>query len=121
MAVYSNKADEFTTALMARFYPGIFAWAQGKKEGIPVKPDPTGLKGILAGLGADAAKTLYVGDSATDIATGHNAGLTVCAVTWGYRPRRSLEDAAPEIMADSVAELEAAIRRNGEPETVSNA
>jgi phosphoglycolate phosphatase len=121
MAVYSNKADEFTTALMARFYPGIFAWAQGKKEGIPVKPDPTGLKGILAGLGADAAKTLYVGDSATDIATGHNAGLTVCAVTWGYRPRQSLEAAAPEIMADSVAELEAAIRRNGEPETVSNA
>ena len=121
MAVYSNKPDEFTTVLMARFYPGIFAWVQGKKEGIPVKPDPTGLNGILSALGADAAKTLYVGDSATDIATGHNAGLTVCAVTWGYRPRRSLEAAAPEIMADSGQELESAVRRTGELASVSNA
>ncbi|MBQ6205761.1 MAG: HAD family hydrolase [Oscillospiraceae bacterium] len=111
MAVYSNKADEFTTVLMERFFPGVFAWVQGKKEGIPVKPDPTGLRGILSALDADLSQTLYVGDSATDVNTGHNAGLTVCAVTWGYRPRQSLLDAAPERLADSVAELESVIRR----------
>ena len=110
MAVYSNKADEFTTVLMERFFPGIFDWVQGKKEGIPTKPDPTGLRGILSKLGADLPQTLYVGDSATDVRTGHNAGLTVCAVTWGYRPRKSLEDAAPETLADGVPELETAIR-----------
>ena len=111
MAVYSNKADEFTTVLMERFFPGIFDWVQGKKNGVPIKPDPTGLRGILSKLGADLSQTLYVGDSATDVHTGHNAGLTVCAVTWGYRPRKSLQDAAPEALADSVAQLEAAIRR----------
>lgn len=120
MAVYSNKADEFTTVLMERFFPGIFAWVQGKKEGIPVKPDPSGLRGILAELHADLSETLYVGDSATDILTGHNAGLPVCAVTWGYRPRQSLENAAPETLADSVPQLEAAIRQNGKLETASN-
>ena len=121
MAVYSNKADEFTTVLMERFFPGAFAWVQGKKPGIPTKPDPTGLNGILAALGAERSATLYVGDSATDIRTGHNAGLTVCAVTWGYRPRASLEAAEPEAIVDSAAELEMVIRRNVNLETVSNA
>lgn len=113
MAVYSNKADEFTTVLMARFFPGTFALVQGKKDGIPVKPDPTGLYGILRALGADASKTLYVGDSATDVRTGHNAGLTVCAATWGYRPRKSLEEAGPEAFAADAAALETVIRRGG--------
>ena len=120
MAVYSNKADEFTTVLMDKFFPGVFAWVQGKKAGIPTKPDPTGVNGILAALGAERSATLYVGDSATDVRTGHNAGLTVCAVTWGYRPRASLEAASPETLADSVEELEAAIRRNVNLETPSS-
>ena len=120
MAVYSNKPDEFTVELMNRFFPGVFALVQGKKPGIPVKPDPAGLRGILRALSADASATLFVGDSATDVHTGHNAGLPVCAVTWGYRPRQSLEAAAPEILADTVPELENAIRRNVDLETASS-
>ena len=108
MAVYSNKADNFTRDLMARFFPGVFALVQGKREGVPVKPDPTGLRGILRALDADPARTLYVGDSATDIRTGHNAGLTVCAVTWGFRPRERLLEA--DRLADDAAALERVIR-----------
>lgn len=116
MAVYSNKDHQFTAALMDRFFPGVFAYVQGKKPGIPVKPDPAGLYGILRELDADASATLFVGDSATDVRTGHNAALTVCAVTWGYRPRRSLEDAGADFLADDVPALEAVIRqaRHGE-------
>ncbi|MBR4545625.1 MAG: HAD-IA family hydrolase [Oscillibacter sp.] len=120
MAVYSNKPDEFTVELMRRFFPGVFALVQGKKPGIPVKPDPAGLCGILRTLRADASATLFVGDSATDVHTGHNAGLPVCAVTWGYRPRQSLEAAAPEFLADTVPGLENVIRRNVNLETVSS-
>ena len=111
MAVYSNKPHEFTKELMERFFPDTFALVQGKKPGIPVKPDPAGLYGILRALGADPAETLFVGDSATDIRTGHNAGLRVCAVTWGYRPRASLLAAAPDDIADTVPALETVIRR----------
>ena len=111
MAVYSNKPDEFTTALIGSFYPGVFSLVQGKKEDIPVKPDPTGLHKILETLHASPSETLFVGDSSTDVRTGHNAGLPVCAVTWGYRSRESLERVRPEAIADDAATLEAVIRQ----------
>ena len=119
MAVYSNKPHEFASELMERFFPGTFALVQGKKPGIPLKPDPAGLNGILRTLRAGPDTTLFVGDSGADVRTGHNAGLRVCAVTWGYRARASLEAARPDAMADTVPELEAVIRRNAYLETPS--
>ena len=114
MAVYSNKDDQFSQVLIRTFFPGCFDVVLGKREGFPVKPDPAGARWVLGELekaGADTARTLYVGDSATDIQTGHNAGLSVCAVTWGYRPRASLLAAGPDFLADTPEELEAFIRR----------
>lgn len=111
MAVYSNKADDFSRDLIARFFPGVFVLVQGKREGVPVKPDPAGLRMILSVLDADPARTLFAGDSATDMRTGHNAGLTACGVTWGYRPRASLVEAGADCLADTAAELEAVILR----------
>ena len=67
------------------------------------------VQGIMKELGADPAETLFVGDSNVDIRTGHNAGTRTCGVTWGYRPRTSLEEAGAEFLADTVAELEAVI------------
>ena len=101
LAVCSNKADEFSRRLIEHYFPGRFALVRGKREGVPVKPDPAVVHGILSELSADPAGALFVGDSATDIHTGHNAGLPVCAVTWGFRPRQSLEKAGPEFLADT--------------------
>lgn len=109
MAVYSNKDHPFSEALMDRFFPGRFALVQGKKEGVPVKPDPTGVRDILARLGADPQKTLFVGDSSVDIQTGHNAGLKSCGVTWGFRSEQSLVAAGADFLARTAAELEAVI------------
>ena len=92
---------------MERYFPGVFSLVQGKVEGVPVKPDPAGIHGVMKALGADPVETLFVGDSNVDIRTGHNAGTKTCGVTWGYRPRASLEEA--EFLADTVAELEAVI------------
>ena len=106
LAVYSNKPDQFTQDLIRRFYPGVFDWIQGKRADFPVKPDPAGVRAILRALNADPARALFVGDSATDVATGHNADLPVCAVTWGYRPRASLIAAGADFLADTPAQLE---------------
>lgn len=105
MAVYSNKADEFSQAIVRHYFPGVFDLVLGKVSGVPVKPDPTGVKRILEKLGADAASTLYVGDSDVDMQTAHNAGLTACGVTWGFRSREELAGEHPRFLADTPAEL----------------
>ena len=104
MAVYSNKADEFSREIVEHFFPGVFRLVRGKLPDVPVKPDGAAARALLAELGADPAETVFVGDSSVDIQTGRNAGARTCGVTWVFRPRASLEDA--DFLADTVEELE---------------
>ena len=74
-----------------------------------MKPDPTGVRQVLAELGAVPAETLFVGDSSVDIETAHNAGLKACGVTWGFRSRESLIAAGADFLADAPEELRTVI------------
>lgn len=109
MAVYSNKADLFSREIVGHYLPGFFQLVRGKVDGVPVKPDPAGIHNIMEELDAKPGETLFVGDSSVDIQTGHNAGLKACGVTWGFRPRASLEEAGADRLADTMEELEAAV------------
>ena len=110
MAVYSNKADEFSREIVEHFFPGVFRLVRGKLPDVPVKPDGAAARALLAELGAGPAETVFVGDSSVDIQTGRNAGARTCGVTWGFRPRASLEDA--DFLADTVEELEQVLLRS---------
>ncbi|MDD3346222.1 HAD family hydrolase [Oscillibacter sp.] len=109
LAVYSNKADVFSCSLIDHFFPSTFQLVRGKVEGVPVKPNPAGIRGILEQLRADPAKTLLVGDSGVDMETARNAGISSCGVTWGFRSRASLAAAGATALADTAAELETLI------------
>lgn len=109
MAVYSNKADEFSREIVEHFFPGMFFLVRGKLPDVPVKPDPTGVRQVLAAMEADPGETLFVGDSSVDIQTGRNAGVHTCGVTWGFRSRESLVEAGAENLADTAQALGALI------------
>ncbi len=105
LAVFSNKADEFSRAIVEHYFPGVFQVIRGMLQGVPLKPDPAGVKAVMGLLGAAPGETLFVGDSEVDIQTGRNAGLDACGVTWGFRSQKTLEDAGAAYLARDPEEL----------------
>lgn len=106
LAVCSNKADNFSRAIVEHYYPGVFDLVRGNLNGMPVKPDPTVVREIMRDLDASYLSAMMVGDSSVDIQTGRNAGIAACGVTWGFRSRESLVEAGADTLADTPEELE---------------
>lgn len=114
LAVYSNKADDFSRIIVEHYFPNVFELVRGKVKDMPVKPDPEGIQAVMRELDADPETTLFVGDSSVDIRTGHNGGMKACGVTWGFRSKESLVEAGADLLADTVEAL-AAILLEGSP------
>ena len=66
-----------------------------------MKPDAAVVRLAMEAAGTEDA--VMVGDSATDIRTGHNAGIKSIAVTWGFRPRSDFGEA--DAIADYPGQL----------------
>ena len=111
LVVYSNKADEFSRLLVEHYFPGLFRLVRGKVEGVPVKPDPAGIRALLETLEADPETTLFVGDSNVDIRTAKNAGLKSCGVLWGFRTADELLAEGADHLAGTADELAELILR----------
>lgn len=105
IAVLSNKADQMAGPVVEGYYPGIFPIVQGALPDVPTKPDPTLLHRLMERMGADPAKTLFVGDSSVDIQTAKNGNLISCGVLWGFRTRQELLDAGADHLAETAEEL----------------
>ena len=105
VAVLSNKAHSLAAPVVEHYFPGLFPLVQGALPGVPVKPDPTLLRRMLAELGAAPETTLFVGDSDVDILTGKNGGLAACGVLWGFRDRAELEGAGADLVINRPAQL----------------
>jgi phosphoglycolate phosphatase len=105
LAVHTNKPGKVARRILAGL--GLldrFAVVIGGDEG-PRKPDPAGTLEIMRRLGARPESTVFVGDSPTDVRTARHAGVTMVAVTWGFRPREELRAAGAVHLVDTVAGL----------------
>ena len=106
LGVASNKFQAGAEKLVGRMFPDIrFATVLGSRPGAPLKPDPAVVEEIRTRAGVSVQETVMVGDSATDVATAANAGVSCVAVSWGFRTRAELGD-APRIV-DAASELRA--------------
>lgn len=106
IAVVSNKPHTIAAEVVRYYFPSIhFAAAVGQKDGIPKKPDPTGVKLVLNQTGVSPADALYVGDTYVDIQTAKNSGLPSCGVLWGFRTRKELEENHADFIVSDAQEL----------------
>lgn len=93
LAVLSNKPDLFTQLMINHYFgESRFAKVFGAREGVAKKPDPVAAFEIADALSVAPAEFLYFGDTNTDMQTGVAAGMFTIGVTWGFRPRKELED-----------------------------
>ena len=58
-------------------------------------------------FGASAEECIYIGDSDVDVMTAKNAGLASVGVLWGFRDRKTLEDAGADVIVSSPEEIAA--------------
>lgn len=112
LAVASNKYHEATERLVRHFFPTI-EWASiaGQKEGVPVKPDPSIVFGILNEVPTPKAATLYVGDSGVDMETARRACIESVGVTWGLRPASELRAACADHIVSTALSILDIVRR----------
>jgi phosphoglycolate phosphatase len=81
----SNKPERICHQLIADLEIQVFfSEVQGSGTGLPTKPEPDALLALLRRLGATPARSLYVGDSKTDVETARRAGVPVALVDGGY-------------------------------------
>jgi uncharacterized protein len=115
LAVASNKYQAATEKIVKHFFPNVFDVILGEREGIERKPDPTIVFDILDRLrlkeqrpaSPEGIKTdiLYLGDSLVDMQTAQNAQVPFVACSWGFVPRKQLEEAGIVRIVDKPQDL----------------
>jgi len=106
MAVVTNKTLDFSEPLLEQL--GIrpyFGMIIGADAGLPLKPAPDAFLSIMKRLAVPREHTAVVGDGTTDIRAGKAAGITTCAVTYGFRSEEELRRAGPDHVIHAFAEL----------------
>lgn len=90
VACNSNKFDSAVRGLCEKYFASRIEMSVGEREGVPRKPAPDAVYGILDHFHVKPSRALYVGDSDIDILTAENAGIDCAWVSWGFRRRNEL-------------------------------
>ncbi len=107
LGIISNKPQAAAERVVKLFFSNYgFAYVQGQRDGIPLKPDPKGLLSAIESLGLKKEECLFVGDGETDARTAINAGVDGISVLWGYRTLQQLSAAGATRFAHSFDELQ---------------
>jgi phosphoglycolate phosphatase len=110
LAVLTNKPVNPSWAIVeALGLKKFFMQVYGGNSFATKKPDPEGARKLLEEFAVQPEHAVIVGDSHTDVETGHNAGLWTVGVTYGFAPQ-SLADSEPDVIVDHPRELAEVLR-----------
>ena len=110
LAIVSNKPDYPTRVVVSSIYgDNYFDYVTGKREELPLKPDPTVVFDVMGRFGASPENCIYIGDTATDMHTGKNAKLYTVGVLWGFRGEKELSEGGADAIVSTPEELLCAI------------
>jgi phosphoglycolate phosphatase-like HAD superfamily hydrolase len=104
--VVTNKGRAFSEPLLDQL--GIrryFMMIVAADDGVPLKPAPDALLRIIDRLAVDKGLSVMVGDGVQDMEAGKAAGITTCAVTYGFRSEDTLRRAGPDHLIHSFPDL----------------
>ena len=109
LAVCTNKLERLSRRLLDELglTPRFAAICGGDTFAVR-KPDAGHLLGTVERAGGDPARTVMVGDSATDVNAAKNAGVPVVGVTFGYTDA-PVASFAPDRVIDHFDELWTAV------------
>ena len=93
LGVVTNKPHVNAVRLMKEYFGNYpFTHVIGQQQGLPQKPDPAGIFGVLSDWGIAPSECVYLGDSDVDMQTGNNAGCLTVGVLWGFRDKKELDE-----------------------------
>jgi phosphoglycolate phosphatase len=85
LAVLTNKPEEPTRALLDAFdLSPSFRRVIGGDSSYPRKPDPAGLRALMAEFETTPETTWLIGDSMIDVETARRASTRLCVVLYGF-------------------------------------
>ncbi len=110
LAVLTNKPVRISGAILDGLGVGKhFFRVYGGNSFDQKKPHPIGVETLLREAGARKERTVMVGDSAVDIQTARNAGISCCGVTYGFQPE-SLDENPPDFVIERMDQIFTALQ-----------
>ncbi len=109
LAVSTSKSRAGTDhALAGHGITSLFVQVRCPDNG-HMKPHPDAIHDVLAATGVEPERTVFVGDTQTDMKTAANAGVAAIGAGWGYHPVEQLLDTGAVAIAQDFAELPALV------------
>jgi phosphoglycolate phosphatase len=110
LAVLTNKPVRISVGILDGLGVGRhFFRVYGGNSFEQKKPHPIGVEALLRESGARKEEALMVGDSAVDIRTARNAGISACGVTYGFQPE-TLKTDPPDFLIERMDQIFTALQ-----------
>jgi HAD superfamily hydrolase (TIGR01509 family) len=113
LGIVTTKDREQAAIVLRRLaISPFFQHVQGGTSDLPLKPAPDTVFAALAALHSGPSHTVMVGDTPADMLAGKAAGITTCAVTYGFGRREALLACEPDYVIESFSDLLRLVRES---------